>query len=143
MQIWALGRAAQSANLEKEGPFPYVSSSNVAMSDGRPAPRPLTIPEIKEYVESFAQAAKNAIEAGFDGVEIHGANGYLVDQFIREVTNKRDDIYGGTVENRARFPLEIVDAVSKAIGQEKTAIRFSPWGSHSGEFLFLTDIESQ
>jgi NADPH2 dehydrogenase len=138
MQIWALGRAAQPDNLEKEGPFPYVSSSNVAMSDGRPAPRPLTIPEIKEYVESFAQAAKNAIEAGFDGVEIHGANGYLVDQFIREATNKRDDIYGGSIENRARFPLEIVDAVSKAVGQERTAIRFSPWGSFNGELhLFL------
>jgi NADPH2 dehydrogenase len=134
MQLWALGRAARPGNLEKEGPFPYISSSNVVMSDGRPAPRPLTIPEINEYVELFAQAAKNAIEAGFDGVEIHGANGYLVDQFIKEVTNKRDDIYGGSVENRARFPLEVADSVSKAVGQERTAIRLSPWGTSNGEF---------
>lgn len=67
--------------------------------------------------------------AGFDGVEIHGANGYLPDQFIQSVSNQRTDEYGGSIENRARFPLEIVQAVVEAIGQERTAIRFSPYST--------------
>jgi NADPH2 dehydrogenase len=137
LQLWALGRAALPDNLEKEGHFPYVSSSNISMSDGRPAPRPLTIDEIKEYISLYSQAAKNAIEAGFDGVEIHGANGYLIDQFIKEVTNKRTDEYGGSVERRARFALEITEAVTKAVGEERTGFRISPWGTFNGAFPLL------
>jgi NADPH2 dehydrogenase len=140
LQIWAQGRAAFPENLEKEGPFPYVSASNIAMSDGRPAPRPLTTDEIKEYISLFAQAAKNAIEAGFDGVELHGANGYLIDQFIKEVTNKRTDEYGGSVEGRARFPLEIIDAVTKAVGEERTGLRISPWGTYNGKAVSLFEF---
>jgi NADPH2 dehydrogenase len=90
-------------------------------------PRALTIPEIKDLVQDYRQAALNAIEAGFDGVEIHSANGYLLDQFINTSCNNRTDIYGGSIENRCRFPLEVVDAVVDAIGAERTAIRFSPW----------------
>nr|GAT44830.1 predicted protein [Mycena chlorophos] len=82
----------------------------------------------QEYVKLYAQAARNAIEAGFDGVEVHSANGYLPDQFLQDITNKRTDSYGGSIENRSRFVLEIVDAVVKAVGAERTAIRFSPWG---------------
>ncbi|KAJ7115106.1 hypothetical protein C8R43DRAFT_1038984 [Mycena crocata] len=128
MQLWALGRAADAEQLKKEDPsFPYVSASDVPLAGHGAPPRPLTVEEIKDYVGLYAQAAKNAIEAGFDGVEIHGANGYLLDQFIQDVSNKRTDQYGGSIENRARFPLEVVDAVATAIGAEKTAIRFSPW----------------
>ena len=88
--------------------------------------------EIKEYIESYTRAAKNAIRAGFDGVEFYAGNGYLIDQFIQDVSNKRTDEYGGPVENRARFPLEALDAVVKAVGESKVGIRFSPWGSYLG-----------
>ena len=70
--------------------------------------------------------------AGFDGVEIHGANGYLVDQFLQDVSNQRTDEYGGPIEHRARFALEVVEAVTAAIGQTKTAIRVSPWSVWQG-----------
>ncbi|KAF7342493.1 putative inactive dehydrogenase EasA [Mycena venus] len=128
MQLWALGRAANYAQMQSEDPsLPYVSASDVPLSSRSGPLRALTVAEIKEYVGLYAQAAKNAIEAGFDGVEVHGANGYLVDQFLQDVSNKRTDHYGGNVENRARFALEVIDAVAAAIGAERTAIRFSPW----------------
>lgn len=85
-------------------------------------------------MQLYATAARNAIRAGFDGVEIHGANGYLIDQFNQDVTNKRTDEYGGSVENRARFALEVTNAVCEAIGEERTGIRFSPWGAFNGVF---------
>ncbi|RPD53056.1 NADH:flavin oxidoreductase/NADH oxidase [Lentinus tigrinus ALCF2SS1-7] len=128
-QLWALGRAARPELLQKEYPdAPYVSASPIPLSE-RPndIPRELTKDEIKEYVGWYADAAKNAIKAGFDGVEIHGANGYLVDQFLQNVSNKRTDEYGGPIENRARFALEVVDGIVAAIGADKTAIRLSPW----------------
>ena len=84
----------------------------------------------------YVKAAQNAIRAGFDAVEIHNANGYLLDQFIQDVSNKRTDEYGGSIEDRARFSLEVVDAVSNAIGASKTGIRFSPWGTWQGLYLF-------
>lgn len=81
----------------------------------------------------YATAAANAVHrAGFDGVEIHGANGYLVDQFTQDVSNNRTDEYGGSIENRTRFALEIVEAVTKAVGADRTGIRLSPWGSFGG-----------
>jgi len=86
-------------------------------------------------VQLFAQAAKNAVDkAGFDGVEIHGANGYLVDQFIQDVSNQRTDGYGGSIEARSRFGLEIVEAVANEVGAKRTAIRLSPWGTFQGIF---------
>lgn len=91
-----------------------------------PAPRELTTDEIKKAVADFAHAAKRAIEAGADGVEIHGANGYLVHQFLAPDANHRSDDYGGVMENRARFAIEVVRAVADAVGPEKTAIRLSP-----------------
>lgn len=93
--------------------------------------------EIKQYVRDYATAAANAIRAGFDGVEIHGANGFLVDQFLQDVSNNRTDQYGGSIENRARFGLEVVDAIVKAIGQEKVGIRLSPWGHVHGMYTIL------
>ncbi|KAH9851287.1 NADH:flavin oxidoreductase/NADH oxidase [Lenzites betulinus] len=132
MQLWALGRSARVDYLrEKDPDYPYVSASEIPLRGKDEVPRALTIPEIKEYVQAFAQAAHNAIHgAGFDGVEIHGAHGYLVDQFLQEMSNKRIDEYGGSVENRCRFALEVVDAVSRAIGPQKTAIRISPWSEY-------------
>ncbi|KAH9942527.1 NADH:flavin oxidoreductase/NADH oxidase [Epithele typhae] len=116
IQLWALGRTARPALFNKEFPdYPFPGHT----------PRPLTIHEIKEYVSWFGEAAKNAVDlAGFDGVEIHSANGYLIDQFMQDVTNKHTDAYGGSVENRARFPLEVV---AGAIGASKTALRLNPW----------------
>ena len=72
-------------------------------------------------------------QAGFDGVMVHGSNGYLVDQFLQDVSNKRTDEYGGSVENRTRFALEILEAITKSIGEDRTAIRVSPWGSMYGK----------
>ena len=90
--------------------------------------------EIKEYVQLFTTAASDAVNrAGFDGVEIHCANGYLLDQFIQDVSNKRTDEYGGSIENRCRFALEVIEAVSKAIGEEKTGFRVSPWNEYGGK----------
>ncbi|EED82236.1 predicted protein [Postia placenta Mad-698-R] len=85
--------------------------------------------EIHEYVQLYTAAATNAIRAGFDGVELHGANGYLIDQFLQDVSNKRTDEYGGSVENRCRFALEVIESVVKAIGVNKVAIRLSPWST--------------
>ncbi|KAK0493344.1 hypothetical protein EDD18DRAFT_1179642 [Armillaria luteobubalina] len=101
--------------------LPYVSASDVKLSSETVAPRPLTIEEIQEYVQLYVQAARNAIGAGFDGVEIHGANGYLLDH--------RTDIYGGSIENRVRFPLEVANAVAEAIGPERVGYRVSPWNN--------------
>ncbi|KAJ6541608.1 hypothetical protein B0H19DRAFT_1268590 [Mycena capillaripes] len=129
LQLWALGRAAEVETLAEDG-LPYVSASDVPLVGG-PAPRPLTVEEIQEYVQLYATAASNAVHrAGFDGVEIHAANGYLLDQFLHDRSNIRTDAYGGSVENRTRFPLEVADAVVKAVGQKKTAMRLSPWGTY-------------
>ncbi|KAI0677543.1 NADH:flavin oxidoreductase/NADH oxidase [Trametes maxima] len=133
LQLWALGRAARPALLHQENPdYPYVSASAIPLSTSpEDVPRELTKDEIKQYVEWYATAATNAVhKAGFDGVEVHGASGYLVDQFLQDVSNKRSDEYGGSVENRARFALEIVGAIVAGVGQSKTAIRLSPWNTY-------------
>lgn len=127
LQLWALGRAATAEVLEAESGDQVVSSSDVPISATSSKPRPLSTDEIAEYVKDYAQAAKNAIEAGFDGVEIHGANGYLVDQFIQDTSNRRLDRYGGSIENRSRFAFEVSQAVSNAIGPERVGIRLSPF----------------
>ncbi|MEI6140591.1 MAG: alkene reductase [Mariniphaga sp.] len=93
-----------------------------------PVPKAMTLDEIKLTIREFENSAKLAIEAGFDGVELHAANGYLLEQFISPISNQRTDKYGGSVENRCRFVLELVDVVSKAIGSGKTGIRLSPFG---------------
>ncbi|KAJ7849948.1 hypothetical protein B0H14DRAFT_2764026 [Mycena olivaceomarginata] len=128
LQLWALGRAVQADVLAKEN-IPCVSAYDIPLPGG-PTPHPLTVDEIKEFVELYAQAASNAVdEAGFDGVEIHGANGYLIDQFLHPGSNFRTDAYGGSIENRTRFALEVTEAVVKAVGQKKTGFRISPWGT--------------
>ncbi|CAO3588681.1 unnamed protein product [Absidia cylindrospora] len=130
LQIWHPGRASFTSS-----PGSLVSASAIALQGQSPhgvpfeTPRPLTVDEIKSITQDFVQAAKNAMEAGFDGVEIHAANGYLLDQFINTSSNKRSDRYGGSIANRGRFALEVVAAVSQAIGEDRTAIRFSPFSS--------------
>jgi NADPH2 dehydrogenase len=127
-----------SSNGER---YPFIAPSPIPLSDRpptEPVPREMTIAEIQETKRQFAIAARNAIEiSGFDGVEIHGANGYLVDQFIQDMSNKRTDEYGGSVENRAKFALEIVEEVAKVIGEDRTAIRISPWNTYQGMFCFV------
>lgn len=95
-------------------------------------PRALETDELPGMVGSFRQAAKNAREAGFDGVEIHGANGFLLDQFLQDGSNHRTDTYGGTIENRARLLLEVADGISADIGADRTAVRLSPHGNLGG-----------
>jgi N-ethylmaleimide reductase len=90
-------------------------------------PRPLRLEEIAGVVEDYATGARNAIEAGFDGVQIHAASGYLIDQFLRDGCNRRQDDYGGSVENRCRFLVEVTDAVAGAVGRERTSVRLSPF----------------
>ncbi|KAF2852743.1 FMN-linked oxidoreductase [Plenodomus tracheiphilus IPT5] len=144
LQLWALGRVANKQFAEANG-ITVKSSSATQLSDDLAVPKEMTHEEIKETVNTYAQAAKNAIEAGFDGVEIHGANGYLVDQFLQDTCNKRTDNYGGSVENRSRFAVEVTQAVVTAIGADRTAIRLSPFSKFQGmrmadPFPQFTDI---
>jgi N-ethylmaleimide reductase len=88
----------------------------------------MTEADIKTAIGEFEHAAKNAVAAGFEGIELHGANGYLLEQFIRPNSNKRTDAYGGSIENRARFVLDVVKATTAAIGKDKVGIRLSPFG---------------
>jgi len=90
------------------------------------APRALLLEEISSIVDAYRRGARNAIEAGFDGVEVHGANGYLIDQFLRDGTNHRDDIYGGSILNRSRFLLEVTKAVIGEVGAKRVGVRLSP-----------------
>lgn len=102
-----------------------------------PTPKALSIDEIKQTIQDFRHAAKSAIEAGADGIEIHGANAYLVQQFFAPSANTRTDEYGGSIENRARFAIEVATAIAEEIGADRTGIRLSPgttiWGIDEGE----------
>lgn len=97
-----------------------------------PTPEEMNTSDIKQAIQEYVTSAKNAIVAGFDGVELHAANGYLLEQFLSPATNQRTDEYGGTIENRIRFVLEIAEAVAAAIGRERTGIRVSPYGVFNG-----------
>lgn len=132
LQVWSLGRVANPDYLKTLGDFDLVSSSAIPASADSPVPRALTESEIQTYIADFAQAARNAVAAGFDGVEIHAANGYLVDQFLQDVSNTRTDRWGGSVANRARFALEVTRAIVDAIGADRTAIRLSPFSPFQG-----------
>ena len=142
LQIAAIGRAATPDVLQEEGGYPLVAPSPLpipaadkANTSPPPVPHALTVEEIGEYVQLFASAARNAVlRAGFDGVEIHGAYGYLVDQFLQTNSNERTDSYGGSVENRARFLFENIDAIVNAVGANRVGIRFSPWSTVQGVF---------
>lgn len=141
LQLWHMGRLVHADFLDGKAP---VSSTNrpapggvrTYLSGGKRVdysiPRALTVEEIGAIVGDYAHAARNAMRAGFDGVQIHAANGYLIDQFLRDNTNDRTDEYGGSVENRIRFLTEVVDAVVDAVGADRTAVRFSPNGESQG-----------
>jgi len=137
-QIWHVGRISHTS-LQPHGGQPVAPSAIIAKSktyiindDGTGAfaetsePRALTIDDIGLILEDYRTGARAALEAGFDGVEIHAANGYLIEQFLKSSTNQRTDEYGGSIENRARFLLEVVDAVGEEIGAGRTGIRLSP-----------------
>jgi len=136
MQIMHCGRIGHPLNVPAGGQIlaPSALAAEGEMwtdSSGmqpNAMPTAMTEAQIKSTVAEYAQGAKNALDAGFDGVELHAANGYLLEQFIRPTSNQRTDAYGGSIENRARFVLEVVDAVVKAVGKDKVGIRLSPFG---------------
>jgi len=138
VQLWHVGRVSHN-DLQPDGGKPVAPSAitaktkTVLIKDGVPAfvetsePRALDAGELPGIVHAYQAAARNAVEtAGFDGVEIHGANGYLLDQFLKDGSNKRSDDYGGSIENRARLLLEVTRAVTAAVGGGRTGIRLSP-----------------
>lgn len=139
LQLWHVGRVSHTS-LQPGGAAPVAPSAIAANAvkvfietgpgEGALAepsiPRALTTAEVKELVQLYAQAARNALEAGFDGVEIHCANGYLVNQFISAHTNRRDDEYGGSLENRLRFLREVTQAVADVVGKDRVGVRFAP-----------------
>lgn len=141
MQIWHVGRISHHSllpdNATPLGPTDHVDPSTVCFAyddDGNPGnvptsqPRAMDAEDISRVIDEFVQAATNARKAGMDGVEIHGANGYLFEQFLNSIINTRTDDYGGSVENRCRLLLETVDAVCNAIGADITGVRISPNG---------------
>lgn len=116
-------------------PSPIASGEKLYTGEGmvdHPVPREMTSGDIAQTVADFAQAARNAVDAGFDGVELHGANGYLIHQFLADGANTRTDGYGGTITGRIRFAVEIATAVAEAIGPDRTGIRLSPGNTFNG-----------
>lgn len=141
-QLWHTGRAGHS--IDRNGVLPVapsavpVSGMQHFTSQGPKdyeTPGELTVPEIKQIVKDYGQAAKNAMEAGFDGVELHAANGYLPNQFLAESANKRTDEYGGSIQNKVRFVLEVMKELISAVGGDKVGIKISPF--HPYEDIIL------
>jgi len=132
LQIWHAGRAAHP----KQTGEPNISSSAVAIRGNlrkdlpHVQPRAMVKEDFELVRQQFRQGALNAKEAGFDGIELHGANGYLIDQFLRDGVNQRTDEYGGSIENRVRFPLEIIDILIEVFGAKRVGIKLSPVGRY-------------
>lgn len=133
-QLWHQGRAGWP-DVHKSLGHKLLSSSAVPIDESRAVPEAMTDDEIWLSIRDYAAAAKNAIAAGFDGVEIHGANGYLVDQFLQDKCNQRQDAWGGSVEKRSRYAVEVTRAVIDAVGAERTAIRLSPFSDFQGMLM--------
>lgn len=136
LQIWHGGRACHPALNDGKDPVApsaiAITSDEVHTPEGKKpytVPRALADSEIPAIIEGFRKAAENAKRAGFDGVEVHGANGYLLDQFLRDGSNHREGLYGGPIENRARLLLEVIEAVSGVFGSENVGVRLSPLNS--------------
>ncbi len=148
MQLMHTGRVSHPLNMEAGTEVLAPSAINLSGEmytdqEGMqpyPVPKEMSQEDIVQTQNEYVQAAKNAIEAGFDGVEIHAANGYLIDQFINTASNKRSDNYGGSPENRSRFALEVAEKVVAAIGADKTGIRISPYGAFN-DMEFFEDLE--
>jgi len=150
VQLWHVGRMSHTA-YQPDGQAPVAPSAIAAKAKTFVAgqgmvdcsvPRALETAEIAGVVNDFRTAARNAIEAGFDGVEIHGAHGYLLDAFLRDGSNHRTDQYGGSIENRARFLLEVMAAVTTEIGADRVGIRLSPHGVFNGTGAYA-DVQAQ
>ena len=143
LQLWHVGRVSHPDYHGGElpvAPSAIAPKGEAATYEGmKPfaTPRALETDEIAGVIEDYARAAKNAMKAGFDGVEVHGANGYLLDQFLRDGTNRRGDRYGGSLENRARLLMDVVGAVVEACGAGRVGVRLSP----SGTFNDITDSD--
>ncbi|KAJ5914569.1 hypothetical protein N7504_003452 [Penicillium tannophilum] len=131
-QLIATGRAADQASLQKEAGHCTFSASPVPLNDNACIPIPMSEHQIEAAVKDFVNAARNAMDAGFDGIELHGANGYLLDQFLQDTCNRRDDRWGGSIENRARFAVQVATAVADAVGAHKVGYRISPWSTFQG-----------
>ncbi len=136
LQIWHGGRACHPALNDGKQPVApsaiAITNADVHTPEGKQnytEPRALDDAEIPAIIEGFAKAAENAKRAGFDGVEVHGANGYLLDEFLRDGANHREGPYGGPIENRARLLLEVIEAVSKVWGSDRVGVRLSPLNS--------------
>ena len=148
LQLWHVGRVSH-VDLQENGAAPVAPSAIRAETktfvnngfEPVSAPRALALDELPGIVNDFRQAAANAIAAGFDGVEIHGANGYLLEQFAKDGANQRDDAYGGSVQNRARLLLEVTQAVAREIGAERTGVRISPVSPANG--ISCSDPQAQ
>ncbi|MEY4474114.1 MAG: hypothetical protein RL671_2418 [Pseudomonadota bacterium] len=140
MQLMHCGRVVVEANrgfaADVIGPSPIACPTPVPGPDGTPTdcamPRALTSDEIPALVEEFAQAARNAMAAGLDGVELHCASGYLINQFLNPASNHRDDAYGGSVEHRIHFPMMVLTALAEAIGPGRVGFRISPGNPYNG-----------
>ena len=137
LQLWHVGRISHSSHQPDKGlpvaPSAIAPTGATFTADWKQVPyetpRALTTEEIPSLIADYKKAAENAQLAGFDGVEVHGANGYLLDQFLQDGTNKRTDSYGGSVENRARLLLEVVDQVVSVWGKDRVSVRLSPYGT--------------
>jgi N-ethylmaleimide reductase len=150
MQLMHTGRVTHGSNLPQGAEV--IAPSAIAPAgqmwtdqsgmQNYPTPRALQTSEIAGVVQEYVTAAKNAIKAGFDGIELHGANGYLIEQFLNVGTNKRTDAYGGSAENRNKFAIEVATAVAKAIGADKTAIRLSPFNTFN-DMVVYDEIPTQ
>jgi N-ethylmaleimide reductase len=142
LQLWHVGRVSHSS-FQPGGVLPVAPSAvpisaelRTATADGKvvsyETPRALETSEIPGLIDAYRQAARNALKAGFDGVEVHGANGYLIEQFLQSHTNLRTDRYGGSIENRTRFLLEVTKAVVEVWGANRVGVRLSPYGVANG-----------
>ncbi|MEO8909828.1 MAG: alkene reductase [Gemmatimonadaceae bacterium] len=148
IQLMHTGRIFHALNLPKgaEGVAPSAIRAagqmwtDQAQLQPNGEPRALSLEEAGKVQDEFVKGARLAIEAGFDGVELHGANGYLLEQFLHPASNQRSDAYGGSIENRSRFVLEAVRGIADAIGADRTAIRLSPW-SKAGDLAHYPEIE--
>lgn len=148
IQLWSLGRLAQPEPTKKEGYrliapsaiYPDEATEKAAKAAGNEIHVPTTEEIEKLIKEDFVRAGKNALAAGFDYIELHGAHGYLIDTFMQSCSNKRTDKYGGSIENRARFALEIIDALIPVVGAHRLAIRLSPWARFQGMMGAIDDV---
>ncbi len=149
LQLMHTGRISHPLNMPKGAtilaPSPIAAAGSMYTDAQGPQPQPIphemTLQDIKNTIKEFAHSSQLAIQAGFDGVELHGANGYLIEQFLNPKSNQRKDNYGGTTENRMRFVLELAKAVAERIGPDRLGIRLSPYGAFNDVLPYYDGID--